>query len=372
MRLRARAYLEADNMASAIKDYTKAIELSPSRDLLCRPRALPMPRRRPATRRSTTSPAPSSSIRARAKAYAYRAWTYLQQQQAELGLKEVERALKLDANSADAYWVRGEIQEAQGRAELAVADLRQGLGARSATSMPRPGARAAWHRRAAAAARGRRGGPRRLAGLQKGKQFVARNEEFPRLQIELEMLGKGQPRILEWEVKQPPFQGIAILRFHAGTLENPRGPEEVEYAAIVDLQASTVVAIEMQRLGSQGRHLDLGRRQVIVASADGITDEFQLRQAKTARGRGPQAPRRSLGLGLGAAHAQTPRPCSTCSFGNSSGRPRARRCDLRFKRAACRAAAGTALRPKRLRRAHDGTSHPVERWLQAGGKMLDD
>ena len=29
MALRARAYLEADNMASAIKDYSKAIELNP-------------------------------------------------------------------------------------------------------------------------------------------------------------------------------------------------------------------------------------------------------------------------------------------------------------------------------------------------------
>ena len=39
----------------------------------------------------------------------------------------VERALKLDANSAEAHWARGEINEALGRAELAVADLRKAL-----------------------------------------------------------------------------------------------------------------------------------------------------------------------------------------------------------------------------------------------------
>ena len=78
--------------------------------------------------------------------------------------------------------------------------------------------------------------------FQKGRQFIATNEQFPRLKIELEMMGKGQPRILEWEVKRPPFAGIAVLRFHAGAVEGPRGPEEVEQIAIVDLQTNTVVS----------------------------------------------------------------------------------------------------------------------------------
>src|SRR6185295_6739121 len=60
--------------------------------------------------------------------FAYRAWTYRQQQQPELGLKDVDRALRLDANSAEAYWARGEINEAQGRSQLAIADLTKALG----------------------------------------------------------------------------------------------------------------------------------------------------------------------------------------------------------------------------------------------------
>ena len=277
--LRARAYLEADNMASAIKDYAKAIELNPSPSYYAgRGFAYASAE---ASEEALADLARAIELDPRAAtAYAYRAWTYLHQQQAELGLKEVQRALKLDANSAVAYWVRGEIQEAQGRAELAVADLRQALvldpDFNAATrALERLGiAERPQQREVADAARDG------WRVYQKGKQFIARNEEFPRLQIELEMLGKGQPRILEWEVKKPPFQGIAILRFAAGTLDNPRGAEEVEYAAIIDLQANAVVAIEMQRLGTKVATWTWDEGKVIVANADGITDEFQLRQAK--------------------------------------------------------------------------------------------
>jgi tetratricopeptide (TPR) repeat protein len=287
--LRARAYLEADNMASAIKDYAKAIELNPSPAYYAgRGFAYALAE---ASEEALADLARAIELDPRAAtAYAYRAWTYLHQQQAELGLKEVQRALKLDPNSAVAYWVRGEIQEAQGRAELAVADLRQALlldpDLNAATrALDRLGiAERPQQREVADAARDG------WRVYQKGKQFIARNEEFPRLQIELEMLGKGQPRILEWEVKKPPFQGIAILRFYAGTLDNPRGSEEVEYAAIIDLQANAVVAIEMQRLGSKLATWTWDEGKVIVANADGITDEFQLRQAKLPVA---QAPKRS-------------------------------------------------------------------------------
>ena len=76
---------------------------------------------------------------------------------------------------------------------------------------------------------------------------------IPRLKIDLEMMGKGEPRILEWEVKTAPFAGIGVLRFHAGTVDGPRGPEEIEQIAIVDLQANTVVGVETQRRGSRWR-----------------------------------------------------------------------------------------------------------------------
>ena len=148
--------------------------------------------------------------------------------------------------------MRGEIHEAQGRAELAVADLRQALvldpdlnGATRA--LERLGIAERPQQREVAEA-GRDG----WRVYQKGKQFIARNEEFPRLQIGARDAGQGaspDPGMGGGEACR--FSGIAILRFSAGTLDNPRGAEEVEYAAIIDLQASAVVAIEMQRLGGK-------------------------------------------------------------------------------------------------------------------------
>src|SRR5215470_5635675 len=285
--LRARAYLEADNMASAIKDYAKAIELNPiSAYYAGRGFAYASAE---ANEEALADLARAIELDPRAAtAYAYRAWTYLHQQQAELGLKDMARALKLDANSAVAFWVRGEIEEAQGRAELAVADLRQALLldpdlSAANRALERLGISERPQQREVADA-GRDG----WHVYQKGKQFVARNDDYPRLQVELEMLGKGPPRVLEWEVKKPPFQGIAILRFFAGSLDSGRGPEEVEYAAIVDLQASAVVAIEMQRLGGKVATWTWDEGKVIVANADGITDEFQLRQMKPAVAAAPK------------------------------------------------------------------------------------
>ena len=99
----------------------------------------------------------------------------------------------------------------------------------------------------------------------KGAQYIATNDEFPRLKINLEMMGKGQPRILEWDVKKPPFQGIAVLRFHAGTVDGQNGPEEVENAAIIDLQTNAVVAVEVQRQGSKDAQWSWDDGKLVVA-----------------------------------------------------------------------------------------------------------
>ena len=213
-------------------------------------------------------------------AYAYRAWTYRQQQQPELGLKDAERALKLDANSAEAHWARGEIYESLGRAEQAVADLRKALSLApqltdASDALKRLGASARIDEPEVANA-----GLAPWRVFRHGRQFVATNEEYPRLKVNLEMMGKGEPRILGWEIKEPPFSGIAVLRFSAGVVDGAKGPEVVEHAAIVDLQANSVVSVEVQRQGGKEAQWTWDDGKLIVASADGITDEFQLRQAK--------------------------------------------------------------------------------------------
>ena len=153
--------------------------------------------------------------------------------------------------------------------------------------------------------------------FQKGRQFIATNEEFPRLKINLEMVGKGQPRILEWDVKKPPFAGIAVLRFHAGVVDGPKGPEEVEHAAVVDLQSSTVVSVEVQRQGEKLAQWtwDDGKLVVAVGRRHHRRIPAAPGQAEgTAPGRcSPSAPPSAAGA--------SPRRCSSCcSASNSASR----------------------------------------------------
>ena len=119
--------------------------------------------------------------------------------------------------------------------------------------------------------------------------------------------GIGDLALLRALGNAKPFQGIAILRFAAGTLDNPRGSEEVEYAAIVDLQANAVVAIEMQRLGAKVASWTWDEGKVIVANADGITDEFQLRQAKLPVAQAPKRPADPWGWGTEQQRQRKPK-----------------------------------------------------------------
>jgi tetratricopeptide (TPR) repeat protein len=277
--LRGQAYLEAGNEASAIKDFTTAIDLNPNsaRAYLARGFAYA---KADAYEDALNDFARAIELEPRTpKAFAYRAWTY-RQQQPELGLKDVERALKLDAAQAETYWARGEIHEAQGRGALAVADLEKALDLdpqlkAAARALERLGVKAGPEQVevAEAAFEGWR-------VFTKRQQFVATHEQYPRLTIDIEMYGKGRPRILEWEVKAAPFAGIGVLRFHAGVVDGPRGPEEIEQIAVVDLQSNAVVGVETQRRGSKLAELTWAEGKLVIASADGTSEELLLRPDK--------------------------------------------------------------------------------------------
>jgi tetratricopeptide (TPR) repeat protein len=278
--LRGGAYLDAGNAASAVKDFATAIDLAPrsARAYVARGIAY--------AKAEAYDDALNDFARAieleprNAKAFAYRAWTY-RQQQPELGLKEVERALKLDGASAEAHWARGEIHEVQGRGTLAVADFEKALSLdpqlkEASRALQRLGVlKPAVEEEVVGAG---------LDGWRvfaRDRQFVAISDQYPRLRVDIEMLGNGQPRLLEWEVKNAPFAGIGVLRFHAGVVDGARGPEEVEQVAIVDLQAHSVVAVEMQRRGSKVAQMSWEAGKLVMASADGTTDEIVLRPDKS-------------------------------------------------------------------------------------------
>ena len=126
--VRGYAYLLAGNTASAHQGFfarnraRSANRAPPTRDA-----ASPMasPRRR--TTLTPISIAPSNSIRARPSRLHFAPIVYKQNGQPDIGRKDVETAIKLDPNSPEALWARGEIAEASGQADTAIADLRRVL-----------------------------------------------------------------------------------------------------------------------------------------------------------------------------------------------------------------------------------------------------
>jgi hypothetical protein len=102
------------------------------------------------------------------------------------------------------------------------------------------------------------------------------------VKVTLEMVGKGQPRIVGWQVKEAPFAGIGVLLFDVGAIDGPSGAEPVENAAVIDLQSLTVVSVVVQRQGSKEAQWSWEDGKLIVTGADGITDELELRQKKEA------------------------------------------------------------------------------------------
>ena len=116
---------------------------------------------------------------------------------------------------------------------------------------------------------------------QQERQFVALNDDYPRLRVSLEMMGPGSPRILEWQLRARPLRGHrhAALhrRHHADGARTRRGGNT---PAIVDLQTQTIVSVQVHRQGDRIAKWTWEEGRVLVASADGITDELQLRQMK--------------------------------------------------------------------------------------------
>jgi tetratricopeptide (TPR) repeat protein len=273
--LRGNAYLAAGNFTAAVKDLTTAIELNARHALAYASRGLAYAKAA-AYNEALNDFARAVELEPRAvKAFAYRAWTY-RQQQPELALKDVERALKLDANSAEAYWARAAIAEAQGRGTEAVADYARALAVDprlkdARLALQRLGAPPLPEEEVAGAGRDR------WKVFTRWPQYVASSDQLPRLKVDIEMLGKGQPRILEWEVKTAPFANIGVLRFHAGVVEGPRGAEAVERVAIIDLQANAVVAVETDRRGAKKGVLTWDAGKLVLASADGPSEELSLR-----------------------------------------------------------------------------------------------
>lgn len=275
--LRGKAYLSVRNTASAIKDFSKAIEIDATNATAFAERGFAYALAA-ASEEAFTDLNKAIEIDPRSGlAFAYRAYAYKQSEQIDVALRDIEVAQKLNPETPEVYWVKAEIEDAQGQTELAVADFKKALvlrpGYREATeSLQRLGRASSQEEREIVGA-----GVDTWRVVARGSRFFAVDERYPRLSVPLEMLGSGQPKLLEWEVKEPPFKGIGTLRFFSGTLEGKAGREDLEHVAVVDIETSVVLGIEPHKRGKKVATWTWDSGKVTVASVDGVTDELELR-----------------------------------------------------------------------------------------------
>lgn len=286
--LRGQAYLAADNVGAALKDLTQVVTLDPNsaRGYAARGLASGVAQNYEeafADLNRAIELDPRSGT-----AFAYRAVIYKMSGQTDVGVKDAETAEKLDPDGAEVLWAKAEIEEAQGRTEQAIADFKKAIALQPRLKLAADGLQRVGGDTSSTEDREIPGaGIDNWRVVQQGTRYYAVSDQFRRLRIPLEMAGDGQPRLMEWVVKEPPLRGIATLRFTGGVVAGEKGPEEVEQVAILDLDNNSVVGIEPHREGQKVATWTWQDDRVVVASVDGATDEFILR-AGQARGADPR------------------------------------------------------------------------------------
>ena len=276
---RGRAYRSAENVASALRDFTRAIEIDPRNARALASRGLALAKV-DAFEEAEAEFAKALEIDPRSvEAFAYRAWAYKQTGQPELGLKEIEKALRIDAQKADVFWAKGEVEQALGRTDGAVTSFRKALSLRPA------------HREARAALQQMNVPPdprdELPAAAISGWRVVAENGRYAaylegkqKVRVPLEMVGAGEPRLLDWELRDSPLKGIGLLRYYAGMAEGRNGPEPTEQVAIVDLAANRIISLQLDTQGDKKSTWTWNEGTVTIDNIDGVTDVFVLREIR--------------------------------------------------------------------------------------------
>ena len=292
--LRGHAYLGVRNFASGIRDFSRAIELDGKSAAAFAGRGLGNGYVEAFDEAFADLNRAIEIDPRNAASFAYRAIVYTEAGQTDVGQRDVETAAKLDPNRAEVYWARAAIAESQGRTTEAIGDFRRALEANAQLALAAEGLK-----RLGGEMAGNSDVPVDGLGIEgwtvvtRGTEFYAVNNENPALRVPLESPGTGQPKLIDWEVKKAPLKGIGILRFRGGTLASKSGPLDVELSAIVDIYARSVVAVEPHKLGNKTATWTWEEGRVVVASVDGVIDEFNLRPSNAAGAQGSSRQQRN-------------------------------------------------------------------------------
>ena len=275
---RGQAYLAAGNTSAALTDFDKVIELDPKSVVGHIGRGMAKVKS-DATEEALADLSHAIELEPRsARAYAVRAWTYKKSQQPELGEKDVERALRLEPVTADAFWAQGEIKEAAGERDMAIAAYSRALGLdiqhrETLAALARLGLEPQREETAVSDA-----GLDGWRVTQSNGQFSAQHPQFPSLRVALEMMGLGRPKITAWERQKAPNTNYGLLQYSAGQLQTGQGAEAVESTAVIDLAAMAVVGMPVTKLGERKATFAWNENRLTVTGADGLPETISLKQ----------------------------------------------------------------------------------------------
>lgn len=279
--VRGYAYLSANNVPSAIKDFARAIELNPRLVAAYQARGLANGAAEAydeayADLNRAIELDPRSAI-----SFAYRAYVYKQNGQIDIAQRDLQTAGKLEPKAAEVAWVRGELAEARGQADVAVAEYQKVIVARpdwrfAGEGLQRLGAANTFSEEREVPG----AGIEAWKVMLRGHSYYAVNPEFPTLRVPLEMMGAGNPKLVAWELKEPPHKGYGLLKFYGGKVPGKKGLEDTELAAIIDVQNGRVIAIQPNKQGKREARWMWDDDRVQIASVDGVTDEYAIRSVK--------------------------------------------------------------------------------------------
>ncbi len=309
--LRGHANLATENTSVALADFNKGVELAPNSASAYEARGLTY------ALTLETEAALEDLNRAvelnprSAIAFAYRGFAYAQGDQAEVGARDIETALKLDDKSPEVIWAKGEVVLIAGNREEAIADFREAAGIdpsyrRASLALQRLGISDEVTVDTPVAGLGIED----WVVVTRAGRYYATSKKYRRIRVPLEMNGKGQPKLLQWALRDKPFKGIGTLRFSTGTVPDKNNkPVPTEATAIVDLWQATVVAVQPTRTGSKRAKWTWSNGAISVASVDGVMDEFRVRNGRNpaVAGRGRRGDYRRNAEGVWEPWAQGPR-----------------------------------------------------------------
>ena len=270
---RGRAYLEIRNVEAAVNDFTKVIELRPQSATAYRERGHAYVLL-DAFEQAEQDLARALEIDPRSGlSFAYRALMYKKQGQAELGAQEISKAMSLAPKNAKVLWAKGEIEEAMAETQSAIESFTAALAVDPALKTAEFGL-------------ARLGQPvpnqaRILEDLSFGpwriildrQKYYATHQDLRGVRVPLEMVGKGRPRIVEWEERGEPPTQIGLLRFAVGKVKGRTGEVDVEYVALINIARNAVLDLIPERRGKQKSNWTWTQAEVTVASIDGLTSK---------------------------------------------------------------------------------------------------